>query len=115
TAWEAGADFVKIFPCGQVGGAAYIRALKGPLPDVPLVPTGGVNLDTAADFLAAGGGAVGGGGGGGGKSGEGRGGVGGGVGVGGELIQKEAVKSRFAELLSGLAAQFVSIVRSARS
>src|SRR5215471_12313601 len=93
TAWEAGADFVKIFPCAQVGGAAYIRALKGPLPEVPLVPTGGVNLDTAADFLAAGAAAL---------------------GVGGELVQKEAVKLRNAELLSGLAAQFVSIVRSAR-
>src|SRR6266480_4301066 len=48
TAWEAGADFVKIFPCGQVGGAKYIKALKGPLPQIPLVPTGGVNLSTAA-------------------------------------------------------------------
>jgi len=52
TAWEAGADFVKIFPCGQVGGAKYIKALRGPLPQVPLVPTGGVNLNTAAEFLS---------------------------------------------------------------
>ena len=44
-AWEAGADFVKIFPCGQVGGAKYIKALKGPFPQVPFVPTGGVNLN----------------------------------------------------------------------
>jgi 2-dehydro-3-deoxyphosphogluconate aldolase / (4S)-4-hydroxy-2-oxoglutarate aldolase len=93
TAWEAGADFVKIFPCAQVGGASYIRALKGPFPDVPLVPTGGVNLETAADFLAAGAAAL---------------------GVGGELIQKEAVRLRNADLLSGLAAQFVAIVKSAR-
>jgi 2-dehydro-3-deoxyphosphogluconate aldolase/(4S)-4-hydroxy-2-oxoglutarate aldolase len=93
TAWEAGADFVKIFPCAQVGGASYIRALKGPLPDVPLVPTGGVNLDTAADFLAAGAAAL---------------------GVGGELIQKEALKSRNANLLCALAGKFVAIVKSAR-
>src|SRR3989441_6230863 len=63
TAWEAGADFVKIFPCGQVGGAKYIKALKGPLPQIPLVPTGGVNLSTAAEFIEAGGVGVGGGGG----------------------------------------------------
>ena len=44
TAWKAGSDFVKIFPCGTVGGAKYIKALKGPLPQVPMVPTGGVNL-----------------------------------------------------------------------
>src|SRR2546427_12830336 len=62
TAWEAGADFVKVFPCGQVGGAKYIKALKGPLPQVPLVPTGGVNLSTAAEFIEAGAVAVGGGG-----------------------------------------------------
>src|SRR3989454_5799638 len=63
TAWEAGSDFVKVFPCGQVGGAKYIKALKGPLPQVPLVPTGGVNLKTAAEFIEAGAGALGGGGG----------------------------------------------------
>ena len=53
-AWKAGADFVKVFPCGQVGGAKYIKAIKGPLPQIPLVPTGGVNLNTAAEFLEAG-------------------------------------------------------------
>src|ERR1700738_5268241 len=63
TAGEAGADFVKIFPCGQVGGAKYIKALRGPLPQIPLVPTGGVNLETEGGFIAAGGGATGGGGG----------------------------------------------------
>ena len=50
-AWEAGSDFVKIFPCGQVGGAKYIKALKGPFPQIPFVPTGGVNLTTAAEFI----------------------------------------------------------------
>ena len=54
SAWEFGADLVKIFPCSQVGGASYIRALKGPFPDIPLVPTGGVNLDTCTEFIAAG-------------------------------------------------------------
>ena len=53
-AWEAGADFVKVFPCGQVGGAKYINALKGPFPQIPFVPTGGVNLSTAAEFIEAG-------------------------------------------------------------
>jgi 2-dehydro-3-deoxyphosphogluconate aldolase/(4S)-4-hydroxy-2-oxoglutarate aldolase len=93
TAWEAGADFVKVFPCGQVGGASYIRALKGPLPDVLLVPTGGVNLHTAADFLAAGAAAL---------------------GVGGELIQKEALKLRDSQLLRVLAGEFIAIVKAAR-
>src|SRR5437764_4280828 len=72
TAWEAGADFVKIFPCGQVGGAKYIKALKGPLPQIPLVPTGGVNLNTAGEFIEAGAAALGG---------------------GGELVQAEALKA----------------------
>ena len=58
TAWQAGATFVKIFPCGSVGGAKYIKALKAPLPQVEMVPTGGVNLDTVADFLRAGASAV---------------------------------------------------------
>ena len=54
TAWEAGADAVKVFPCGTVGGAKYIKALKGPLPQVEMVPTGGVNLQTIGEFLQAG-------------------------------------------------------------
>ena len=58
-AWEAGADFVKVFPCSNVGGPSYLRALKGPFPDIPLVPTGGVNLETAQDFLRAGAAALG--------------------------------------------------------
>ena len=49
-AWELGADFVKIFPADALGGPAYIKALKAPLPQVDMIPTGGVNLDTAADF-----------------------------------------------------------------
>ena len=91
---KAGADFVKIFPCGNVGGPNYIKALKGPFPHVPMVPTGGVNLDTAADYIRAGAAAL---------------------GVGGELVQKEAVRLRNAELLRGLAKEFVEIVKSARN
>jgi 2-dehydro-3-deoxyphosphogluconate aldolase/(4S)-4-hydroxy-2-oxoglutarate aldolase len=53
-AWEAGADGIKVFPCSAVGGAKYIRALKGPFPHIEFVPTGGVNLETVTDFLAAG-------------------------------------------------------------
>ena len=51
TAWEAGADFVKVFPAGNMGGPKYIKALKGPLPQVEMIPTGGVNLETAGEFL----------------------------------------------------------------
>lgn len=54
TAWKAGSDFVKIFPAGNVGGPSYIKALKAALPQIPMIPTGGVNLNTAAAFLEAG-------------------------------------------------------------
>src|SRR5215470_5250986 len=54
TAWQAGADIVKVFPCGAVGGPSYIKALKAPLPQVELCPTGGVSLENAADFIRAG-------------------------------------------------------------
>jgi 2-dehydro-3-deoxyphosphogluconate aldolase/(4S)-4-hydroxy-2-oxoglutarate aldolase len=59
TAWEAGADGVKVFPCNALGGAKYIKALKAPFPHIDLIPTGGVNLETIADFMAAGATAVG--------------------------------------------------------
>ena len=58
-AWKAGADMVKIFPCSAVGGASYLRALKAPLPQVKMLPTGGVDLTTAADFIRAGAAALG--------------------------------------------------------
>ena len=54
TAWKAGADMVKIFPASAVGGAKYLTALSGPLPQVKLLPTGGVNATTAGDYIAAG-------------------------------------------------------------
>jgi 2-dehydro-3-deoxyphosphogluconate aldolase/(4S)-4-hydroxy-2-oxoglutarate aldolase len=93
TAWNAGSELVKIFPCGQVGGAAYIRALKGPLPQVPLVPTGGVNLNTATDFILAGAAAL---------------------GVGGELVQGEALKSGNTNVIVENARKFLALVKEAR-
>ena len=94
TAWNAGSDFVKIFPCGNVGGAKYIKALKGPLPQIPMVPTGGVNLNTAAEFIQAGSAAL---------------------GIGGELILAAALKSGNMREITELAKQYVSIVREARA
>jgi 2-dehydro-3-deoxyphosphogluconate aldolase/(4S)-4-hydroxy-2-oxoglutarate aldolase len=58
-AWRAGAAMVKVFPCGAVGGASYVKALKAPLPQIDLVPTGGVSLETVGDFIRAGATAVG--------------------------------------------------------
>ncbi len=92
-AWKAGADFVKIFPCGSVGGAKYIKALKGPLPQVPMIPTGGVNLDTASDLIRAGAEAL---------------------GIGGELVSPVALRSRNTEEITTLARRYMEIVREAR-
>lgn len=93
TAWKAGSDLVKIFPCGTVGGAKYIKALKAPLPHVPMVPTGGVNLTTAAEFIEAGAAAL---------------------GVGGELVSAEALQSGNTKEIAEAARKFVSIVRETR-
>src|SRR4028119_1720168 len=54
TAWQAGADVVKVFPCGALGGAKYLKSLKAPLPQIEMIPTGGVSLQTAAEFIEAG-------------------------------------------------------------
>src|SRR6202790_944126 len=54
TAWQAGGDIIKIFPCSAVGGAKYIKALRAPFPQIEMIPTGGVSLDTVGDFLKAG-------------------------------------------------------------
>lgn len=94
TAWDAGSDFVKVFPCGQVGGAKYIKALKGPLPQVPLVPTGGVSLATAAEYIEAGAAAL---------------------GVGGECVQAEALKSGKPEIIVENARRFLAIVKEGRA
>src|SRR5438105_6215172 len=93
TAWEAGSDFVKVFPCGQMGGAKYIKALKGPLPQVPLVPTGGVNLNTAGEFIEAGAAAL---------------------GVGGELVQAEALKAGKPEIIVENARKILAAVNQVR-
>ena len=92
-AWKAGSDFVKIFPCGTIGGAKYIKALKAPLPQIPMVPTGGVNLTTAADFILAGAAAL---------------------GIGGELVSASALESGDTAPIVEAAQEFVSIVRNAR-
>jgi 2-dehydro-3-deoxyphosphogluconate aldolase/(4S)-4-hydroxy-2-oxoglutarate aldolase len=93
TAWQAGADFVKVFPCGAVGGASYIKALKAPLPQVDLCPTGGVSLETAADFIKAGASAL---------------------GVGADLVDLKALRAGQAAAITDKARRFVEIVRSAR-
>lgn len=93
TAWQAGADMVKVFPCGAVGGASYLKALKAPFPQVDLIPTGGVNLKTAADFLKAGASAL---------------------GVGADLVDTAALKEGKANVLTEKAKQFVEAVKAAR-
>lgn len=93
-AWKAGADIVKIFPCGNVGGAKYIKALKAPLPHIEMMPTGGVDLTTAADFIKAGCYCL---------------------GVGSALVDDKAVKEGRYEVLTDLARKFVEIVRAART
>ncbi len=93
TAWNAGADFVKVFPCGNVGGPKYIKALKGPLPQIPLIPTGGVTLENAAEFILAGSEAL---------------------GIGGELVQTAAIKAGKPEVVTEAARKFMEIVKKAR-
>ena len=93
TAWEAGGDFVKVFPCANMGGAKYIKAVKAPLPHVLMIPTGGVNLETIGDFLQAGASAV---------------------AVGGELIDNETIKAGKYEVFTERAKQFLAAVKKAR-
>lgn len=94
TAWNAGADLVKVFPCGSVGGASYIKNLKGPLPQIKMIPTGGVSLATAADFIKAGAAAL---------------------GVGTDLVDVKAIRAGEAHVVTERAKQFVEIVRDARA
>jgi len=93
TAWEAGADGVKVFPCNALGGAKYIKSLKAPFPHIDLIPTGGVNLETIADFLTAGSAAV---------------------GVGSELVDAASVSSNNYRAVSERARKFREIVASVR-
>jgi 2-dehydro-3-deoxyphosphogluconate aldolase/(4S)-4-hydroxy-2-oxoglutarate aldolase len=94
TAWKAGADMVKIFPCSAVGGAKYIRALRGPLPQVKYLPTGGVNATTAADYIAAGASAL---------------------GVGSELVDMAALAAGHGDVLTARARELVAVVHAARA
>jgi 2-dehydro-3-deoxyphosphogluconate aldolase/(4S)-4-hydroxy-2-oxoglutarate aldolase len=94
TAWQAGADMVKIFPCGPVGGPKYIKALKGPLPHIEMVPTGGVNLETTSEFIKAGAAAV---------------------AVGGELVNVKALREGKLEQITATAKKFVDAVLAGRA
>jgi 2-dehydro-3-deoxyphosphogluconate aldolase/(4S)-4-hydroxy-2-oxoglutarate aldolase len=93
TAWKAGADFVKVFPCAQVGGDKYIKSLKTALPQIPLIAAGGVTQQTASGFILAGAAAI---------------------GVGSELIPTDAIEMREASRIRELAHRFVGFVKDAR-
>ncbi len=94
TAWSAGADFVKVYPCGPVGGDRYIRALHTSLPQIPLIAAGGVNQQTAANFILSGATAI---------------------GVGTELIPTEAIQRRQSKRIHELARRFAKLVKDARA
>lgn len=92
-AWRSGCDLVKVFPCAQVGGDKYIRALKAALPQIPLIASGGVNQQTAANFILAGATAL---------------------GIGTQLIPTEAIECRQSERIHELAQRFLGFVKEAR-
>jgi 2-dehydro-3-deoxyphosphogluconate aldolase/(4S)-4-hydroxy-2-oxoglutarate aldolase len=94
TAWEAGVDVVKIFPCGNLGGPKYIKALKAPFPQIEMIPTGGVNLETAGEFLKAGACAV---------------------AVGGELVDAQSVKDGRFDDIEEKARQYTAVIAKARA
>jgi 2-dehydro-3-deoxyphosphogluconate aldolase/(4S)-4-hydroxy-2-oxoglutarate aldolase len=93
-AWKAGADFVKIFPCAPVGGTEYIRSLKIPFPQVPLIAAGGVNQQTIGAFIQVGATAV---------------------GIGSELLPREALQGRKEQQIRELARRFLAMVKDARN
>jgi 2-dehydro-3-deoxyphosphogluconate aldolase/(4S)-4-hydroxy-2-oxoglutarate aldolase len=92
--WKAGSDLVKIFPCAQLGGDQYIRALKTALPQIPLIASGGVNLLTAANFIVAGASAL---------------------GIGSELMPKDALLARRDYWIRELARRYIEAVHNART
>jgi 2-dehydro-3-deoxyphosphogluconate aldolase / (4S)-4-hydroxy-2-oxoglutarate aldolase len=94
TAWDAGADYVKIFPCSAVGGAKYLKALLAPFPHLKLIPTGGVTLATAREFLEAGARAL---------------------GIGGDLVNLKAVDQGQPQLITEAARAYLNIFASYRS
>src|SRR5919202_935588 len=94
TAWQAGADVVKVFPCGALGGAKYLKSLKAPLPQVEMIPTGGVSLSTAAEFIEAGAFAL---------------------GVGADLVNTKAIREGRPQEVTEAARAYVKAVRRARA
>lgn len=94
TAWEAGGDAIKVFPCGAVGGAKYIKSVRAPFPHIEMVPTGGVNLETAPDFLKSGACAV---------------------GVGAELIDSANIKAGKFDVFEERARQFLEVIAKAKA
>lgn len=94
TAWKAGVDMVKIFPCSAMGGAKYLKALKGPLPQVKMLPTGGVNASTAHEYLAAGAAAL---------------------GIGSELVDAQALAAGNLDIITARAKELVDAVASSRA
>ncbi len=94
TAWQAGADVVKVFPCSALGGAKYLKALQGPLPQIQIIPTGGVSLSTAEEFLAAGAFAL---------------------GVGGDLVDAKAAREGRTSVITESARKYVDVVKKFRT
>lgn len=94
TAWEAGADYIKIFPCSAVGGAAYLKALLAPFPHFKLIPTGGVTLQTAENFLKAGARAL---------------------GVGSDLVNLAAIDAGHPETITETARAYLSVLAGVRA
>jgi 2-dehydro-3-deoxyphosphogluconate aldolase/(4S)-4-hydroxy-2-oxoglutarate aldolase len=92
-AWDAGADFVKVFPADSMGGAKYLKSLKAPLPQIKLIPTGGVNQETAADFIKAGAEAI---------------------GVGADLVDLQAIRDGRPDAITEAARKYLEIVAEAR-
>ncbi len=93
-AWTAGADVVKVFPCGALGGASYIKSLKAPLPQIEMIPTGGVSVKTAGDFIRAGAMAL---------------------GVGADLVDTQAIRDGNARAVTEKAREYVRLVQEARA
>jgi len=94
SAWTAGADFVKIFPASAMGGAGYIKSLKAPLPQIEMIPTGGVSLATAAAFIQAGAAAL---------------------GVGADLVDLKAIRANEPARITQAARDYLEVVRAARA
>ena len=93
TAWKAGADYVKVFPCSALGGASYLKALRGPFPELKLIPTGGVTQQTAAEFLKAGASAL---------------------GVGTDLVNAAAIAEGKPEIVTSAARAYLEIIARVR-